>query len=212
MNLDDRAAERADEHTTAEGDVARATSAPVRFCVVDVETSGLSAKRHKVLQVAAVSVLEDGTITDQWCSLVRPRFRWFFRIGPRHIHGLRRHDLRQAPTLTAAMAQLQQRLDGAIFTAHNARFDAEFLAKASGRAGVALTISPALCTLQLSRKLDPQRQVSHRLADVCERYKVALDHPHDALYDALAAAAVLPHLLLAHQATTPELVYQLIGA
>jgi DNA polymerase III epsilon subunit-like protein len=40
--------------------------------------------------------------------------------------------------------------------------------------------------------------MSHRLTDLCERYGVALDRPHDALADAEATAAVLPHLLLAH--------------
>ena len=50
----------------------------------------------------------------------------------------------------------------------------------------------------LSRRLDPDRQLSHRLADLCARYDVALDRPHDALADAAATAAVLPHLLAAH--------------
>jgi DNA polymerase-3 subunit epsilon len=50
----------------------------------------------------------------------------------------------------------------------------------------------------MSRRLDPDREQSHRLADVCERYGVSLERPHDALADAEATAAVLPHLLRAH--------------
>jgi DNA polymerase III epsilon subunit-like protein len=56
----------------------------------------------------------------------------------------------------------------------------------------------------MSRRLDPERQLSHRLADVAERYGVALDRPHDALADAAATAAILPHLLDAHRITEPE--------
>ncbi len=70
----------------------------VRFAVVDVETSGLSTRRHRVLQVAVVTVDADGTIIDRWSSLVRPRHRWWFRLGPRHIHGLTRAQLRTAPS------------------------------------------------------------------------------------------------------------------
>jgi DNA polymerase III epsilon subunit-like protein len=36
---------------------------------------------------------------------------------------------------------------------------------------------------------------------VCERYGVPLARPHDALADATATAAVLPHLLAAHGIT-----------
>ena len=47
----------------------------------------------------------------------------------------------------------------------------------------------------MSRRLDPDRQRSHRLGDLCEYYGVTLDRPHDALCDAAATAAILPRLL-----------------
>jgi DNA polymerase III epsilon subunit-like protein len=53
----------------------------------------------------------------------------------------------------------------------------------------------------MSRRLDPERALSHRLGDVCQRYGVALERPHDALADAAATAAVVPHLLAAHGIT-----------
>ena len=60
-----------------------------------------------------------------------------------------------------------------------------------------------LCTLRMSRALDPDRQLSHRLADLCDRYGVQPGRAHDALADAEATAAVLPHLLQALQVATP---------
>ena len=47
--------------------------AHTRFAVVDVETSGLSPRRHRVLQVAVVVVDADGRVLDTWVSLLRPR-------------------------------------------------------------------------------------------------------------------------------------------
>lgn len=175
-----------------------------RFAVVDVETSGLSVDHHRVLQVAVVTVDAEGRVIDRWSSLVRPRNRWFFRLGPRHIHGLTRARLRSAPPAAEVLAELTSRLDGATFTAHNARFDAAFLQRFGSRQGAQLTLSPQLCTLRLSRRLDPQRQLSHRLADVTARYGVTNERPHDALEDATATAAVLPHLLRAHGVTTHD--------
>jgi DNA polymerase III subunit epsilon len=110
--------------------------------------------------------------------------------------------LRAAPTLSSAIDQLAELLSGCIFTAHNADFDAAFIEQAAVEAGVTVDLSQRLCTLRMSRLLDPQRELPHRLADLCNRYQVSLDRPHDALEDALATAAVLAHLLKAHDVRT----------
>jgi DNA polymerase III subunit epsilon len=182
-------------------------SSPVsaqRFAVVDVETSGLSVRRHHVLQVGVVVIDGDGVVHDRFSSLLAPRSRWFFRVGPTDVHGIRRRQLRHAPPAPQVLGELAQRLHGARFVAHNAPFDIEFLEKTSRRHGVALPINDPLCTLRLSRALDPDRQLRHRLTDLCDRYSVVLVRPHDALADADATAAVLPHLLRAHGITTVD--------
>lgn len=178
-----------------------------RFAVVDLETSGLNTKRHRILQLGMVIVDADGSVVDQWSSLVK--LRWpLQRVGPTNIHGITRATLRGAPPLDEALDELGDRMNGAVFTAHNAAFDSEFIARAARRRPsddpVRLGIQPRLCTLRMSRRLDPDRELSHRLGDVCERFGVALERPHDALGDAAATAAVLPHLLAAHAITDAE--------
>lgn len=171
-----------------------------RFAVVDLETSGLSSRRNRILQVGMVTVEANGTVVDEWSTLVK--LRWpLASVGPTHVHGLRRKDLRGAPSINNVLDEFFERLSGSIFTAHNSRFDGEFLEAALERRngqpdGSALT--QRLCTLRMSRRLDPDRELSHRLGDVSTRYGVLLDRPHDALADAAATAAVLPHLLRAH--------------
>jgi DNA polymerase III epsilon subunit-like protein len=177
-----------------------------RFAVVDLETSGFSTRRHRILQLAMVTVEADGAPVDTWETLVKLRWPWQ-RVGPTHVHGLRRSDLKGAPPLDDVLDEFSERLDGAVFTAHNARFDADFLVRAARRRpelAFATTLSPRLCTLQLSRRLDPERQHSHRLGDLCDRYGVELARPHDALADASATAEILPHLLAAHQIAEEE--------
>lgn len=174
----------------------------MRFAVVDVETSGLSLRRHHVLQIGLVVVDGHGRVLDRWSSLVAPRRRWWFRVGPVDIHGIRRHMVLAAPPGAQVLTELAWRLADAHFVAHNAAFDAEFLRKAGKTHGVAVPIVNPLCTLTLSRRLDPDRQLSHRLADLCARYGIELVRPHDALADADATAAVLPHLLRAHGITS----------
>jgi DNA polymerase-3 subunit epsilon len=170
---------------------------PARYAVVDVETSGLRPRRDHVLQIGVVTIDADGAVIDRWSTLVRLG-HWWHRVGPRHVHGITRRALKAAPSAREALTELAARLDGSVFTAHNAAFDAEFLQRAAERAGVPLAIERRVCTLELSRRLDPDRQLTHGLADLCLRYGVPLTDHHDALADATATAAVLPHLLRAH--------------
>jgi DNA polymerase-3 subunit epsilon len=183
-----------------------------RFAVVDVETSGLSLRRHHVLQVGVVMVDGDGRIHDRWSSLLAPRSRWFFRVGPTSLHGIHRRQLRAAPPAAKVLSEVAARLEGARFVAHNAPFDIAFLQKAALRHHITLPINEPLCTLRMSRALDPDRQLRHRLADLCDRYEVVLVRPHDALADADATAAVLPQLLRAHGITTVDQLASLPSA
>jgi DNA polymerase III epsilon subunit-like protein len=127
------------------------------------------------------------------------------------LHGIRRRDVRDAPHLADVMLKLASSVEGAVFVAHNAEFDLAFLRKAADEAGTAFPVEHTLCTLHLSRRLDPDRTMPHRLGAVCERYGVVLVRPHDALADADATAAVLPHLLAAHGITSREQIHEHIS-
>lgn len=171
------------------------------FAVVDLETSGLSTRRNRILQIGLVTIDGTGTVIDEWSTLVR--LRWpLQRVGPTAVHGITRASLKGAPRLDDALAELGKRVDGAVFTAHNADFDGAFLSRAARHRPLddplRRGLERRLCTLRMSQRLDPDRTMSHRLGDLCVRYEVALDRPHDALADAAATAAVLPHLLAAH--------------
>jgi DNA polymerase III subunit epsilon len=162
------------------------------FAVVDLETSGLDPRRHRILQVAVVTTRFDGTVVDTWSSRVRPGLR---RVGARRVHGLSRRSLRGAPRSEAVLAEVARRVEGLVTVAHNAPFDLAFLQQAYRRAGRPWPVNRWLCTAQLSRTLDPERTRPHRLADLCERYGVDPGRPHDALSDATATAAVLANVV-----------------
>lgn len=171
------------------------------FAVVDLETSGLSARWHRILQIGLVTVDADGVVGERWSTYVK--LRWpLQRVGPTHIHGITKSMLKGAPSLDAALDELGRRIDGAVLTAHNARFDGAFLDRAVRRRPpddpLRVALDAQLCTLAMSRRLDPDHHESHRLGDVCARYGVDHSDPHDALADATATAAILPHLLAAH--------------
>ncbi len=166
-----------------------------RFAVVDTETTGLSTTDDVVLQIGVVVVRADGTVEHEYSTYLR-RLTWGFgHVGAYAVHGISRRKLRSGITPPDALARLNDSLRGALFTAHNAKFDLGFLASDAERFGIDMLLSPALCTLQLSRKLDPKRERSHKLGDVAQHYGIPRVQEHDALADARLAARCLPHLL-----------------
>ena len=193
---DDRPDAGPDGPAGVEADVAGGL--PV-FSVVDIEPSGLSTRRHRILQIAVARV-DGGEIVDEWSSLIRLRWPWQ-RVGPRRVHGIARRDLKGAPDTAAVLAEFASRTDGTVLVAHNMSFDWGFIERAARSYRVDLAPPPRVCTLWMSRRLDPDRQQSHRLSDLCERYGIDNDRPHDARFDARATALVLPKLLAEHDVT-----------
>ena len=182
------------------------------FAVVDVETTGLRFDRDQILQIAVV--LQDWTAhpTSVWSTYVRPSQFWSRDLGPQHVHGISRRKLIFAPSTAKAMQKFAQLTSGRILVAHNAEFDTKFLQAAALENEVDLNWAGVLCTLKLSRKLDPQRQQTHKLSTLCEKYGVVLDQAHHAEHDARATAEVLPHLLSAHGITDAESLQPFIGS
>lgn len=172
-----------------------AALADARFAVVDIETTGLEPADHEILQIAVVHCDAAGRVLSTWCTYVKPPWWPFASLGPRNVHGISRRSLRGAPRVHEALAELARQLQGAVFTAHNVDFDLPFLQHHAQLAGVDLPVTGPVCTLMLSRSLDPSASRSHRLTDLCERYGIALTRAHDALEDARATAGVLPRLI-----------------
>ena len=167
----------------------------LRFAIFDTETTGFEPGH--VLQLAVVVSRADGTIDDEWSAYVKRRFWRPGRLGAHHVHGITRRNLRVGVPVGEALDHLERRCAGAIPVAHNAAFDVTFLRAEAERLGRPLDIGPVLCSLRLSRSLDPQRTRSHKLAELARHYGVADIPTHDALADSRTTAAVLPHLLAA---------------
>ena len=182
---------------TGHGHVPRTLERPLVF--VDIETNGLSSQRGRVIEVAAIRV-EQGRITRVFNQLIDPGVELPAFIT--RLTGIRSEDLRGARPFTAIAAELHDVLSGAVFVAHNVRFDYSFLKQEFKRAG--MTFLPRqLCTVKLSRALYPE-QSSHKLAALIERHGFRADHRHRAYDDALVLWQFLQHVYQNFPADTVE--------
>jgi len=155
---------------------------------VDLETTGGMAVHHRIIEVGIV-LLENGTVVEQWSSLVNPGVR----IPPsiEDFTGISNHMVADAPSFEDLRAEIRRRLDGRLFIAHNARFDYGFVRNEFRRLGEKFS-APVLCTVRLSRALF-REHARHNLDALIERYGLDCGQRHRALGD----AAVLPPLLAA---------------
>ncbi|MBL0780567.1 TerD family protein [Streptomyces albidoflavus] len=156
------------------------------WALVDVETSGLIARRDRVLSVAVVTVGPDGERTGEFSTLLNPGRD----PGPVDIHGLTTERLLGAPTFDLVAEEMAAMLQGRVLVAHNAQFDYDFLAYEFARARRWLPVSQRLCTLALSRQVDPPTE-DLKLGTLAAHYGVPQRRAHDALDDTRVLAGVL---------------------
>ncbi|HEX2312796.1 MAG TPA: DEDDh family exonuclease [Thermomonospora sp.] len=156
------------------------------WALIDVETSGLRADRHRVLSLAVLTVGADGNPVREFATLLDPDCD----PGPVHIHGLTRERLRGAPTFDRIAGRVAALLENRIMVAHNAHFDYGFLAREFARAGARLPVERRLCTVALNRRIGPPTP-DMRLGTLAAHYGVTRRRAHDALDDTRVLAGVL---------------------
>ncbi|MER5684077.1 TerD family protein [Streptomyces sp. NPDC002205] len=156
------------------------------WALVDVETSGLIARRDRVLSVAVVTIGPDGEQTGEFSTLLNPGCD----PGPVDVHGLTVERLRGAPTFDQVAGRIGAMLQDRVLVAHNAQFDYDFLAHEFARARMWLPVSQRLCTLALNRQVDPPTG-DMKLGTLAVHYGVPQQHAHDALDDTRVLAGIL---------------------
>jgi DNA polymerase III subunit epsilon len=149
------------------------------LAIVDLETTGLTARYDRIIEIAILRV-QNGEVTETYSSLVDPEMI----ISPyiESLTGITNKDLHDAPTFTSIRNDVFRLLDGALFVAHNARFDYGFVREEFRREGIGWS-APCLCTVRLSRRLYPEHR-KHSLDSIMERFGLRCMDRHRALGDA----------------------------
>jgi DNA polymerase-3 subunit epsilon len=159
--------------------MAAAEDLPQDLVFVDLETTGGNAAYDRITEVGIVRI-KNGELIDEWSSLVNPE-----RPIPPYIEaftGISDPMVAGAPRFAEVAAQVREKLQGAVFVAHNARFDYSFLRSEFLKADMSFS-AKVLCTVKLSRRLFPEF-VRHNLDAVMERNGLTCTARHRALGDA----------------------------
>lgn len=161
------------------------------YIVFDIETTGLSVTQNKIIEIAAVKMV-DGKEIDRYATFVNPHVRIPYNI--QQLTNINDDMVKDAPDVAPVLAEFVQFAEDAVLVAHNARFDIGFVNAKLKELGQPPLDNPVLDTLELARMLFPTMK-NHRLNTLAAKYKVSLENHHRAIDDTLALGEILNGLL-----------------
>jgi len=164
----------------------------VPFCVLDLETTGLSPDTEGITEIGAVRY-EGGCETGRFQTLVNPDAL----IPPRVtvITGITQAMVIDAPKIGEALPSFLEFIGDAVIVGHNVRFDISFLNAASISLGYGRLSNRSVDTLRLAQRLVRTELRSFKLSSLAAHFGSPTRPNHRALDDSLATAHVFWALL-----------------
>jgi DNA polymerase III subunit epsilon len=154
------------------------------YCVFDFETTGMSARSDKVIDIGIVKI-QKGKITDTFSSFINPGRHIPYFITS--LTGITNSDVEDAPYFEDVFNSIKSFIGNSILVAHNLSFDYNFLKNECTSANLNMPSNEAICTLKLAKKLYPQLP-SKSLGNLIKTFKIKHRNVHRGLGDATATA------------------------
>ncbi len=158
------------------------------YVVFDIETTGLSQKHNKIIEIGAVK-LKNGEVTDRFSHFVNPEIPIPYQIE--QLTSINDEMVINEPTIDVILPQFIDFCGDAIVVAHNASFDTGFIKKNAADMGLSFN-NTIMDTMTLSHILLPELG-KFTLDRVCKALNIKNEHHHRAVDDAEATAKIFMH-------------------
>jgi len=160
------------------------------FVVFDIETTGFSPIKNRIIEIGAVKV-EKGEITERFSAFVNPQVPIPFEIEK--LTGIKDDMVMDAEQIDVVLPQFLEFCAGCVLVAHNANFDMSFIVENAARLGYGTEFT-YVDTVPIARILLPN-QAKHTLDAVAKGLGVSLENHHRAVDDAEATAKIFVKML-----------------
>ena len=160
------------------------------YVVFDLETTGFSAIKDKIIEIGAVKV-EGGKITDRFSTFVNPGVPIPFRIT--QLTGITDQMVMDAPGIETVLPQFLEFIGEAALVAHNASFDVGFIEQ-NCRYQDIIPDFTSVDTVAMARILLPTLS-KYKLNVVAGALHISLENHHRAVDDAGATAEIFIRFL-----------------
>lgn len=155
------------------------------YVVFDIETTGFSPEKNKIIEIGAVKV-ENGVITDKYSTFVNPDVPIPFEIE--QLTGINDNMVLPYPHIDKILPEFLAFCGDSVMVAHNAAFDISFISHNARR--LKLPFEPTvLDTVALARHLLPNLN-RFKLDTVAKALNISLENHHRAVDDAGCTAEI----------------------
>ncbi len=155
------------------------------YVVFDIETTGFSPEKNKIIEIGAVKVVA-GQITERFSQFVNPEVPIPYEIE--ELTSIRDDMVMDAPKIEEVLPEFMKFCEGAVMVAHNAAFDMSFIKKNCDRQGLPCEFTVA-DTVAMARYLLPQLN-RFKLDTIAKALNVVLANHHRAVDDAGCTAEI----------------------
>lgn len=181
------------------------------YTVFDIETTGFSTTRDKIIEIAAYRV-KGGMVSERFEMLVNPEEP--LSETTKRITNITDEMVEGAETIEVVLPKFLEFIKDTVLVAHNASFDVGFIYEKSRQLGLSHEPFPVIDTLNIARYFynDTEKEKNHarfymndagnipdlkrfNLKAVTKFFKVELEAHHRAIYDAYATAEIFLNML-----------------
>ncbi|WP_248404117.1 PolC-type DNA polymerase III [Butyrivibrio fibrisolvens] len=155
------------------------------FVVFDIETTGFSPLKNKIIEIGAVKV-RNGEILERFSEFINPQVPIPYRIEK--LTSISDDMVMGAPTRDVIIPKFVDFCKDSVLVGHNVGFDISFINQNCKELGIEVDFT-TVDTMWLSRVFFPL-QAKHTLDATAKTLNVVLDHHHRAVDDAECTAYI----------------------
>lgn len=157
------------------------------YVVFDLETTGISCQRDRVVEISAVKVI-DGRVTEEFSTLVNPECAIPFYAS--QVNGITDDMVADAPLFRDALRDFLDFAGDMVLVGHNIHsFDLKFLYRDAEEYFGLIPNNDYVDTLRVARICLPELP-HHTLSDLASFYGISTEGAHRALMDCRMNQAV----------------------
>lgn len=160
------------------------------YVVFDIETTGLSPKFCKIIEIGAVKI-ENGEKAGEFSRFINPEVPIPYEITK--LTSITDDMVMDAPNISVVLPEFLEFIGDSVLVAHNANFDTSFIRKFAKDMGRTLDNS-VVDTMTLGHVLCPELG-KFTLDRICKHLGIKLEHHHRAVDDAAATAEMFKKFL-----------------
>lgn len=160
------------------------------YCVLDLETTGLSAKTEKITEIGIMKI-QNGEVVDEFCEFVNPEKPIPKRV--QEVTNITDEMVANSPTIDVLFPKVLDFIKDSVLVAHNASFDIGFLKNVAKNLGYKFDYT-YVDTLPLARKLYPELK-KYKLGKIAEHLKIKVEVAHRALDDVDTTVKILKEMM-----------------